>query len=183
MKKLKRLILLGILSVTSISFNSCNPFDDVYLTLAMDTEFQVEVLGINIDISKTESFCLSKFEDYQDNKDKIQEIRYISSLYLTIDSTKDLRGDSLTLTLYQGDGKTMLFQHVIPTFIANNYIKNPLQINLTQQEISNMNAYLKNPQDDKCFVATLEVSNVRSTVQIDQLNSKIEFLTELQVKP
>lgn len=183
MKNLIKIFFAGLIITAAFLINACDPFDELYLTLAMDTEFEVEVLGINIDISKEERFCLSKFDDYNDNKDKIQEIRYISSVYLTIDSTRELRGDSLTLALYQGDGSTLLFKYVVPTFIANSYLRNPLQIKLTQQEINNMNAYLKNPQVDKCFVATLKVSNVQSTVQIDRLYSKIEFLTELKVKP
>ncbi|MCK7527783.1 MAG: hypothetical protein MZV64_64320 [Ignavibacteriales bacterium] len=63
------------------------------------------------------------------------------------------------------------------------YINNPLEIELTQQEISNINAYLLNPQVDKCFVATLEVSNVSASMTPYTLSSKIEFLTELKIKP
>ncbi|MDP2363821.1 MAG: hypothetical protein Q8M94_08635 [Ignavibacteria bacterium] len=183
MKNLNKLLLAGIVIVTSLSVNSCNPFDELYLTLAMETEFNVIGAGIGIDIFKEENFCLSKFEDYEDNKDKLEEIRYISSAYLTIDSTQELRGDSLTLTLYQGDGSTLLFKYVVPDFIANKYVNKPLKINLRQQEINNLNAYLTNPQEDKCFKATLKVSNVQSTSLYFQLNSKIEFLTELKVKP
>jgi hypothetical protein len=54
---------------------------------------------------------------------------------------------------------------------------------LTQQQISNINAYLTDPQQDKCFVATLEVSNVTASATPYNLNSKLEFLTELKIKP
>jgi hypothetical protein len=181
MKKFNRLLLFGFLILTLLTFNGCDPFDDVYLTLAMDTEFST--IGAGSDIYISTNMCLSDFEDYDDNKDNLEEIRYISSAYLTINATQGLQGNNLTLTLYQADGTTILFQYVVPTFIASNYINNPLEIVLTQQEIGNINTYLKNPQQNKCFVATLTVSNVQSSSTPYQLSSKLEFLTELKIKP
>jgi hypothetical protein len=181
MKKLNRILLFGFILLTSISFNSCDPFDDVFLTLAMDTEFSTIGAGSNIFISS--NLCLSDFDDYEDNKDNLEEIRYISSAYVTINATQGLQGQNLTLTLYQADGNTVLFRYIIPTFVAGSYINNPLEIVLTQQEISNINAYLTNPKEDKCFVATLEVSNVTAASTPYDLSSKIDFLTELKIKP
>ncbi len=181
MKKLNRILLFGFILLTSISFNSCDPFDDVFLTLAMETEFSTVGAGSNISISS--NLCLSDFDDYEDNKDNLEEIRYISSAYVTINATQGLQGQNLTLTLYQADGNTVLFRYVIPTFVAGSYINNPLEIVLTQQEISNINAYLTNPKEDKCFVATLEVSNVTASSTPYDLSSKIDFLTELKIKP
>lgn len=181
MKKLNRILLFGFILLTSISFNSCDPFDDVFLTLAMETEFSTVGAGSNISISS--NLCLSDFDDYEDNKDNLEEIRYISSAYVTINATQGLQGQNLTLTLYQADGNTVLFRYIIPTFVAGSYINNPLEIVLTQQEISNINAYLTNPKEDKCFVATLEVSNVTAASTPYDLSSKIDFLTELKIKP
>lgn len=181
MKKLNRILLFGFILLTSISFNSCDPFDDVFLTLAMETEFSTVGAGSNISISS--NLCLSDFDDYEDNKDNLEEIRYISSAYVTINATQGLQGQNLTLTLYQADGNTVLFRYIIPTFVAGSYINNPLEIVLTQQEISNINAYLTNPKEDKCFVATLEVSNVTASSTPYDLSSKIDFLTELKIKP
>jgi hypothetical protein len=181
MKNLKQLILFGLIIATSLAFNGCDPFDDVYLTLAMDTEFST--IGIGSDIFISTNMCLSDFEDYDDNRDKLEEIRYVTSAYLTINATTGLRGQNLTLTLYQANGSTVLFQYVIPTFVAATYINNPFEIVLTPQEINNINAYLTNPQDDKCFVATLTVSNVQSNSTPYQLSSKLDFLTELKIKP
>lgn len=181
MKKLYKLFLLIGFIFFTLAINSCNPFDDAYLTLAMDAEFST--VGAGSDIFISTNMCLSDFSDYDDNKDNVEEIRYISAAYLTINSTQGLQGNNLTLTLYEANGSTVLFQYVVPTFVAANYINNPLEIVLTQQEISNINAYLINPQQDKCFVATLTVSNVQSSTTPYQLSSKLEFLTELKIKP
>lgn len=181
MKKLNRILLFGFVLLTSISFNGCDPFNDVFLTLAMETEFSTIGAGSNISISS--NLCLSDFDDYEDNKDNLEEIRYLSSAYVTINATQGLQGQNLTLTLYQADGATVLFRYILPTFVAASYINNPLEIILTQQEISNINAYLTNPKEDKCFVATLEVSNVTASSTPYDLSSKIDFLTELKIKP
>jgi len=180
MKKLNTL-LLASLFVTLFAINGCDPIDDVYLTLALETEFNTIGAGSNISISS--DLCLSDFDDYEDNKDNLEEIRYVTAAYMTINSTQGLQGNNLTLTLYEGNGTTMIFRYVVPTFVASNYINNPLKINLTQQEIDNLNLYLRNPQEDKCFVATLQVSNVTASATPYSMQSKLEFLTELKHKP
>lgn len=181
MKKLYKPLLILTALITLLLFNGCDPFDDVYLTLAMDTQFNT--IGAGSDIFIQTNMCLSDFDDYEDNKDNLEEIKYITSAYMTINSTQGLQGNNLTLTLYEGNGTTMIFRYVIPTFIAANYINNPLKINLTQQEIDNLNLYLRNPQEDKCFVATLQVSNVTASATPYSMQSKLEFLTELKIKP
>jgi hypothetical protein len=180
MKKINTLVL-GILFIALLVINSCDPMDDVYLTLALETEFNTIGAGSNISISS--DLCLSDFDDYEDNKEDLEEIRYVTSAYFTISATQSLQGQNLTLTLYEANGSTQLFRYILPTFVASTYIGNPLEITLTQQEISNINAYLTDPQEDKCFVATLEVSNVTASTTPYNLSSKLEFLTELKIKP
>jgi hypothetical protein len=180
MKKMKKIILSGLIVITSLAFNSCNPFDDFYLTLSLDKEFDVQGFGSEINIG--EGFCLSDFDDYNDNKNELDEIRYISSAYFTINATTGLQGDSLIVTLYQADRTTILFQFVQLNFVASAQ-NNPLEIVITPQEVNNVNSYLKNIQEDKCFWATLQVSNVQSASQFYSLISRVEFLTELKIKP
>jgi hypothetical protein len=181
MKKLYKPLLFITALFTVLLVNGCDPFDDVYLTLAMDAEFST--VGAGSDIFIQTNMCLSDFDDYEDNKDNLEEIRYVTAAYMTINSTQGLQGNNLTLTLYEGNGTTMIFRYVVPTFVASNYINNPLKINLTQQEIDNLNLYLRNPQEDKCFVATLQVSNVTASATPYSMQSKLEFLTELKIKP
>ena len=181
MKSIYKPILLLTTLFTLLLIKGCDPFDDVYLTLAMDAEFST--VGAGSDIFIQSNMCLSDFDDYEDNKDNLEEIRYITAAYMTINSTQGLQGNNITLTLYEGDGTTMLFRYIVPTFVASNYINNPLKINLTQQEIDDLNLYLVNPQEDKCFVATLQVSNVTASATPYSMQSKLEFLTELKIKP
>ncbi len=175
----KFIFLLSLVSV--FVFNSCDPFEDTYITLSMDTELNTIGAGSNIFI--TSNLCLTDFNDYNDNIDKLEEIRYITSAYFTNTATTGLRGDNLTLRFYQGDGTTLLFEYVVPIFVAANYVNNPLEIKLTQQEIDKINQYLSDPKVNNCFHAELRVSNVQPSNQQYQLSGRIEFLTELKVKP
>lgn len=181
MKKFYKVIFPVIVLIALLFCYSCDPFDDLYLTLSMDLEFNTS--GNSSVIFLPASICLSNFDDYKDNRDNIEEINYISAAYLTLSATTGLQGDNLKLTFYKADNTTVLFQYTQTHFAAGDYIDHPLEIVLTDQEKTNVNNYLKNPQVDKCFYATLEISNVSSASQNYTLNSKMEFLTKLKIKP
>lgn len=175
-------IFISFFILTSlVLFNSCDPFGDFNITLSMDTELNTLGAGSNISISS--DICLDDFDDYRDNRDNLEEIRYLTSAYMTINSSTGLRGDNARLKLYQSDGTTLLFDYSLPTFVPGDYINNPLQIKLTQQEIDNINRYLVNHKVNNCFKAVLQVSNVQYQGTTYNLNAKFEFVTELKVKP
>jgi len=181
MKNLKKLFFTGIFILTALAFNSCNPFDELYLTLAMDTEFITTAPISNVFL--TSSICLSQFDDYNDNSDKLKVIKYISAAYFTLSSSNGLTGN-LRLKLYQGNTNTLLFEFTDSNFNADLYLTKPMKINLTQQDVNNINSYLTNPKVDKCFRAELEVLNANDNDGPPfQLNGKVEFLTELQIEP
>lgn len=183
MKNIYKILFGLVILSSSLIINSCDPFGDFYVTLVMDTELNAAGIGPNINISS--DFCLTDFSDYNDNSDKLEEIRYISAAYFTTAATNGLRGENLRLRLYEGDGTTLLFEFNVPNFVADNYIdKPPLKIDLTTEQINNINQYLANFRTNNCFKAELTVSNVQySETPSYYLNAKMEFLTELKVKP
>jgi len=179
-QSIKLFIIIGIILV-ALAINGCDPFDDVYLTLAMKTNFDIEI--VDGTFSVTQDTCLSEFDDYDKNKNNIEEIIYISSAYITMDSTNGFEADSLILTVLRGDNSTQLFSFTIHNFNADEYVNNPLEIKITQQEVDNINSYLSNPQEDKCFIAKLECFNATPPNAIYRLNSVIDILTQLKIKP
>ena len=183
MKKVKKLFAAALFGISLLFINGCDPFDDLYVKLAMDVEFNIDDGEGSTIPPLQDTLCLSDFEDYEDNVDELEEIRYVSSAYFTVDASSGLRAQTLTLTLYQEDGFTVLFDYTITNFVANSYKDNPLELTLTQQEIDDINAYLTNPKEDKCFVATLEAFGVQSDSSPYQLSSKVDILTELKLKP
>lgn len=177
---MKNLIKYFIAITFLLLLNSCDPFEERFITLALDTE--LETYGVGPDIEITSYTCLSDEDDYNDNVEDIDEIKYLAAAYTTISASPGLRGTNLTLRVYQSDGVTLLFDYIITTFVAASYIDNPLEIELTQQEIENLNIYLKNHKQDNCFVAVLTVNNAQDNDGSPfYINGKLQFLTELIV--
>lgn len=182
MKHIYKTIFILLIFSSTLLFNRCDPFEDFFLTMTLDTEINAYFLGSNFYGSS--DFCLSDFDDYNDNSDNLNEIRYISSAYFTLNSSSGLKGDTLHLRLYEGDGSTLLIDFKKPNFVADDYINKPLKIDLTNQEINNLNQYLANFKVNNCFKAYLGITNATSNnLLLSQLNAKVEFLTELKIEP
>jgi hypothetical protein len=181
MKNIYKIIFCFFILSSFILFNSCDPFEDILIKLSLDTDFST--FGSFPDIRLLNEICLTEFDDYNDNQDKIEEIRYITSAYTTLSATTGLRGDNLKLRIVQSDSTTLLAEFTVSNFVAANYIDNPLEIKFTQQDVDNINRYLSNHKVNNCFYAVLEISNVQPSNQQYELISKVELLTELKVKP
>ncbi|BDQ03566.1 MAG: hypothetical protein KatS3mg036_0390 [Ignavibacterium sp.] len=179
---MKRLII--ILTFTGlIFFNACDPFEDYFINLKMEQQFQL--VGIGPNIEQQVDFCLSNYDDYNDNVDKIEQIKYLDAAYLTIDASANLSGENMILRLYQSDGNTLLFEYRLPSFVAEDYKNKPLHIQLSQSDKDRLNQYLANHKRNNCFKAILSVENVQSDnpLTLFFLNAKIEFVAELKLKP
>jgi len=181
MKKFNKIILSVFIFITLLFNYSCDPFDDIFLTTPLKLEFNAS--GSSSQILVPATVCLDSLEDYQDNKENLEEILYLSSAYITLSATTGLQGDNLILTVYKEDLTTILFQYTQGHFVANDYKDHPLELVLTEQEKAGINNYLKDPKVNKCFYATFELSNVTSASQNYFLNSRMEFLTKLKIKP
>lgn len=179
MKKIRFSII--VLSLSLIT--ACDPFEDYFINLKMDQQFQL--IGIGPNIEQQITFCLTDYDDYNDNIDKIEQIKYMDAAYLTIDASQNLSGDNLILKLYQSDGSTLLFEYRLPSFVASDYKNKALLIRLSQEDKDNLNRYLANHKTNNCFKAILSVENVQSDnpLTLFFLNAKIEFVAELKLKP
>lgn len=174
-------IVLFIL-LLSMFLTNCDPFEDLYVILSLNTELNTIATDSTVDISSY--FCLNDFEDYKDNKDKLVEVRYLSSVYLTLSATQGLQGNKLVLSFYQANEDSLIFQFTQQSFLASDYINEPLEIKLSQQDINDLNRYLSNAELYNCFQTRLQIFEVQYQGPSPYfLNSKVEFLTELKVKP
>lgn len=179
MKKISFIIIV----LSFILINGCDPFEDYFINLKMDQQFQLVGVGPNID--QQINFCLTDYDDYNDNVDKIEQIKYMDAAYLTLDASQNLSGDNLILKLYESDGNTLLFEYRLPSFVASDYRNKPLHIQLSQTDKDNLNRYLSDHRRNNCFRAVLSVENVQSDnpLTLFFLNAKIEFVAELKLKP
>lgn len=179
---MKKLIALIIIFSLSLLLNSCDPFEEYFINLKMDQQFQLYGIGPNI--TQQINFCLNNYDDYNDNVDRIEQIKYVDAAYLTLDASEGLHSDNLSLKLYQSDGNTLLFDYNLSPFVASDYINKALHIQLTQSEKEKINQYLSNHQQNNCFVAVLTAENVQSNNVLPyfSLQAKIEFVAELKLK-
>lgn len=180
---MKKLIALSTILSLLLLLNSCDPFEEYFINLKMDQQF--ELLGAGPNISQQIIFCLSDFDDYKDNADNIKQIKYVDAAYLTINASEGLHSDNFSLKFFESDSTTLLFDYNVPSFVASNYLNKPLHIQLTQSEKDKINQYLINHQQNNCFVAVLTAENVQSNnpSSIFSLQAKVEFVAELKLKP
>lgn len=181
MRNLYKLLLGPLFLLVILLMNGCDPLEDFYILLPMDTEMSAYGAGQYVDISS--KICLNDFSDYTDNQDKLKEIKYISTAYTTINATAGLRGDNARITVYQNDGTTLLADYTFPKFIAADYIDKPLEIKFTQQQIDNINRCLANHQVNNCLKFVFQISNVQYQDLTYSISTKFEFLVQLKVKP
>ncbi len=181
MKNIYKPLLIFIILSSVLLIDGCDPFEDFYIMLPMDTEMNSFGAGQSINI--TSNLCLSDFSDYSDNQDNLKEIRYVTTAYTTINATPGLRGENARVRIYQNDGTTLLCEYSMPTFIAADYVDKPLEIKFTQQQIDNLNQYLANHKVNNCVKATFQISNVQYQGLTYSLSSKFEILAQLKVKP
>lgn len=180
---MKKFISASVVIFLSFLLNGCDPFEEYFINLKMDQQFQLYGIGPNIE--QQIEFCLSNYDDYNDNADKIEQIKYVDAAYLTLYASEGLESDNLSLKFYESDGTTLLFDYNLPSFVAADYTNKPLHIKLTQSEKDKINQYLKDHQKNNCFVAKLTVENVSSNNSLPyfSLQARIEFVAELKLKP
>jgi hypothetical protein len=181
MNKIFKSLFPVLLILIVISGISCDQFDNIFLNLPIKQE--ITASGNGPDIFETESFCLSDYDSFNDNIEDVESIEYVSAAYFTITSTSGLQGSGIVATLFKGDGVTPLFTVNLPTAVASDYINNPLKIELTQQEVDVLNAYLADYENNDCFIAELRVANVSGTVGPPYyITGQFELVVELELK-
>ncbi len=174
---------LFILIAIAIGFSgiSCDQFNNIFLNLPIKKE--ITATGNGPDIFETESICFTDYDSYNDNIDDVEGIKYVTSAYFTITSTAGLQGTGIMATLFQGDGVTPLFSVTLPTAVADDYIDNPLEIELTPQQIETLNNYLADYETNNCFVAELKVANVSGSAGPPySITGQFEMVVELKMK-
>ena len=180
MKKIYKPVLIFCAAFLFLGMNSCDLLEQLFLNLALKET--ITAVGSD-DIIGTASDCLSNYEAYNDNKDDIKEIKYVSAAFRTLDSTpSNLGGDSLSTTLYDCDGNIILEQ-TLPTAVASAYINDPYELLLTQAQIDNLNQYFANHNTCNCFTAELKVKQVTPTGEtFYSLTGVVEIIVEIEAK-
>ncbi len=158
---------------------SCSQFENLFLNLPIKKK--ITASGGGPTVVERELFCLSDYDAYNDNKDDIKSIKYVSAAYITISASPGLQGSSLSASVFRSDGVTPIFSITLPNPVAANYIKNAYKLELTQTQIAAFNASLADYKNEDCFVAELRISNVTGTGNPPYtITGQIEIVVELE---
>lgn len=179
MKFILKSILVFLLLFILITSTSCSQFENLFVNLPIKKK--ITASGNGPTVFETELFCLSDYDAYNDNKDDIKAIKYVSAAYFTVSASAGLQGSSLSASVFRSDGVTPLFSVTLPNPVAANYINNPYKLELTQAQIAAFNASLADYKNEDCFIAELRISNVSGTGEPPySITGQIEIVVELE---
>lgn len=181
MKKIIKALIPILFLPLILSFSGCDELNK--LPLNIPVEFKFNTSGNNSTIVDNVSFCLSNTQEYADNQNKINSVKFLTAAYQTTSiSSPDLNGDiEITLKKQNGD---LLFTTVISNVKPAAFINNPIVLQLTQAQIQLLNSYfaLLTNNKDFCFDATLSLINITGSVAPYQLSGYVEMVLEAEVE-
>jgi len=181
MKKIYKPILIFCASIVFLSLNSCDVLEQLFLNLKLSEDFHAT--GNGPDISEIIFDCFSNYDSFDDNFDKIKTLKYVTAAYYTLDaSPQNLGGNNISATLTDCNGNIIL-QQSLPTAQASDYVNDPYEFELTQQEIDIFNQYLADYQNCDCFTAVLLVEQVTPANSAPYtLNGVVEIIIEIEAQ-
>ena len=159
MNKIFKQLLLFIGIIITIGILSCDEIVNLE-NLFINLKISQEITGTGIDLlDTTATFCLSEFDEINDYKDDIEKIKYVAAAFRTDSSTPGLTGDIFASIVSDDDGVT-IFSFTILDAQVEDYIENPYELDLTQEQIDLFNAYLADYENKDCYTTTLSVTNL-----------------------
>lgn len=159
MKNKKKYFTTAIVSLILILTSSCDvvdKFDTIDLNIPLSKT--VATSGTATSLTESGTFCLTEYDLYNDNKDKMKEISFVEASYRTTSvSPADLSGN-ITIELKATNGQ-QLFSVSIPNATPADLLNNPIKLALTGDQINALNTYISN-FSNQCFTATISISNM-----------------------
>ncbi|NWF50366.1 MAG: hypothetical protein HXY49_07475 [Ignavibacteriaceae bacterium] len=157
MKKHLAIISTIFISITALTFYSCDEFN----TLPLNIPFVVDFSASGASLQDTGTLCVGESETYQDYRDKIKEIKLLKITYRTKSvSPVDITCNIRIIVKRQDNGAT-LFNQVISNVKPKNYLppNPPYVFTLSQTELQLFDDYLR-LLGDPCFEVTFQAENV-----------------------
>jgi len=182
MKNIFNNITLIIFATSLFLVMSCDELGQLPINVPVSIEFTTS--GTNTSLTETNSFCLSDYEEWQENQDDIQSVTFLTASYWTLaGSSPNLSGD-LIFTLLSSSGST-IFSYNFGTVTAADYEDTPFQLQLSAAQIQALDDYLSDlAVNDKCFQSVLTITNITGDTNAQGqfvLNGKVEIVLEAEV--
>jgi hypothetical protein len=179
MNKLTR-IIFTLIFASLLFFNGCDELSNLAVNVPLIVHFSTS--GTNTQLTESESFCLSDYQDWRDNQEDVNSATYVSAAYWTEFASAGLQGD-VTLTLADQFGN-QLFSYTINDYAAAANIDTAYTLDLNETQINAINTYLSiigDQQNDLCFQSSITISNITGTTTPYRLNGRVEVVVEADV--
>ncbi|MFZ1291990.1 MAG: hypothetical protein WAR79_17970 [Melioribacteraceae bacterium] len=168
--------------LVGITFSGgCDELNNLPVNVPIVVNFSTS--GNNTTISESENFCLSDYEKWRDNQDKVQSATYVSAAYWTESASAGLQGD-INVKLTDQFGNT-LFSVTLNNYKAADNIDKPFTLELTETQIQALDDYLNllsENGNDQCFNSSLTISDISGTSTPYQLTGRVEIVIEAAVE-
>jgi hypothetical protein len=179
MRLSRTIIKLSLTAFILLAFTSCDivdKFDTFPVNIPIEHSFSVT--GGDTFLTESESFRLTDYSAYNDNKDKIKEIKFAeASLRIaTVDPTA-LTGN-ITVRLQNGTGST-LFNVQMLNVTPNNLKVTPLVLPVTAAEIALIDAYVA-ITGNVDFTATVSITTATTGQKTVEGVVALLFKTEIE---
>jgi hypothetical protein len=182
MKKLYKPIFIFCTSIIFLGLNSCDVLEKLFLNLPIKEEITAD--GTDTFIFETVFDCLTNYEVFNDNVDKIKSIVYVSAAFYSLDWTpSNLGGSNISATLFDCDNNIILEESIPDEALASDYFESPYEFVLTDDEIALFNQYLANYEVCDCFTAELRVDPVNPIGEpFYSLTGVVEIVVEIEAE-
>ncbi|NLT49953.1 MAG: hypothetical protein GXX85_03435 [Ignavibacteria bacterium] len=159
MKNKKTFFTTAIASLILLLTSSCDVVDK-FDTIDLNIPMSIDIITIGTETTLTESdtFCLTEFDLYNDNKDKMEEISFVEASYRTTAVSPANLSGNISVELKTEAGLP-LFSITIPNDTPAALLNNPIKLALTADQINALNSYVSN-LSNQCFEATVSISNM-----------------------
>ena len=183
MKKLYVPLLLLFIVIAALTEQGCDILNNLFLN--MPIKESLEYSGSDTQIYIQKHFCLDDYDEFDDNIDNIEAVKYVGALYRTDSCSAGLHGNAV-LRLLKNDGVSEIWNVKIASWNAGDYTKDKgvFEIHLEPAEIDSFNVYVSNFANNVCFYAELLVTDVGADNDPPyDLYGKVELVVELDIKP
>lgn len=187
MKITKTILLIFLVSSLAL-FNGCDQLENFEVNIPIEVTFHVS--GDNAaDASETITFCLNQYDEWNDNKENLQSVKYLKAAYWTMGYSPAALMGTISFALYDNSG-TLLISGTLPNVSPGDYINSPLEFELTSIQVEAFNTYLseiRNSEDPSCmvpsFTAVGSITGVSGTTGLYDLAGKVELVLAAEVSP
>ncbi len=182
---MKKTILLIAMFASLSLFNGCEELGNIELNIPLVIEFNVS--GSETEAHDKVAFCLNQYEDWQDNKDKIEKANYFKAAYWTIDVDPVALKGTISFVL-KDNIHNVLISGTLHDVSPADYI-NGIKFEVDQGQIDAFNQYLNEimlNEDPSCqnpsFNAGFSITDITGGTPYD-IKCKVELVLQTEVSP